>query len=68
LGGHPNVFTFDFFVYLAEVDPTSPDYGMSRQAYRDSSDSHPNKVVNEAIGPLFVDFITDAVQSYHSPD
>lgn len=64
LGGHPNVFTFDFFGYLAQDDTASPDYNMLRQAYRQGSDSHPNQAANEAIGPLFVDSIVDAVQRY----
>lgn len=66
LGAHPNVFTFDLFGYLAEDDPTSPDYNMLRKAYREGSDSHPNRAANEKIGPLFVDFIVDAVQRYRA--
>jgi hypothetical protein len=66
LSGHPNVFTFDFFGHLAEDDPTSPDFNMLRAEYREGSDSHPNQTANEAIGPLFVDFIIDAVQSYRA--
>jgi len=64
LNEHPNVFTFDFFDHLAESDPTAPDYNMLHQAYREGSDSHPNQKANETIGPLFVDFVMDAVQSY----
>jgi len=64
LGGHPSVFTFDFFGYLAQDDTVSPDYNMLRQAYRQGSDSHPNRTANETIGPLFVDFIVDAIQRY----
>ena len=64
LSGHPNVFAFDFFGYLAEDDPTCPDYNMLRQVYREDSDSHPNQTANETIGPVFVDFIVDSVQSY----
>jgi len=67
LSGHPNVFTFDFFGHLAEDDPTSPDYNMLRREYREGSDSHPNQTANETIGPLFVGFILDAVQSYRAP-
>lgn len=66
LSDHPNVFTFDFFDYLAEDDPTSPDYNMLREAYREGSDSHPNQSANETIGPLFVDFIVGAAQSYRA--
>jgi len=49
---------------LAEDDPTSPDYDTLRSEYREGSDSHPNRRANETIGPLFVDFIIKAVQSY----
>jgi len=60
------VFTFAFFGYLAEDDPTSPDYNMLREAYRDGTDSHPNATANETIGPLFVDFIINAIQTYRA--
>jgi len=66
LSGHPNVFTFDLFGYLAEDDPTSPDYNMLRKAYRKGSDSHPNRAANEKIGLLFVDFIINAVRRYRT--
>jgi hypothetical protein len=64
LSGHPNVFTFDFFSFLAEDDPASTDYNMLRAEYREGSDSHPNQMANEKIGPLFADFIIDAIQEY----
>jgi len=66
LSGHPNVFTFDLFGYLAEDDPTSPEYNMLRKTYREGSDSHPNRTANKKIGPLFADFIIDAVQRYQA--
>ena len=65
-GGHPNVFVFDFFNYLTEDDPTSPDANMLRQEYQQGTDSHPNQMANETIGPLFVDFIIDSIQTYRS--
>jgi hypothetical protein len=59
LSGHPNVFTFDFFGYLAGSDH------MLRPEYRyDDHDGHPNEQANRAIGPLFVDFIDQAIRSY----
>lgn len=66
LSGHPNVFTFDFFDYLAEGDLASSEYNMLRRDYREGVDSHPNQTANETIGPLFVDFIQDAVQRYQA--
>ena len=64
LSGHPNVFCFDLFDYLAEDDPISPDYNMLRDRYRNSTDSHPNLTANKTIGPIFVDFVIDTIQSY----
>ncbi len=64
LQGHPNLLTFDLFGYLAEDDPTSSDYNMLREDYREGADSHPNKLANETIGPLLADFIMEGVQTY----
>ncbi|MBC7249838.1 MAG: hypothetical protein H5T62_06080 [Anaerolineae bacterium] len=66
LAGHPNVFTFDFFDLLAEEDPSAPDFNMLRAEYRDGEDSHPNELANQTIGPLFADFIVEAVQTYRA--
>ncbi len=66
LQGHPNLFTFDLFDYLAESNATAADYNMLRQAYRDGSDSHPNRTANETIGPLFVDFVSQAARRYEA--
>jgi hypothetical protein len=60
LSGHPNVFTFDFFDLLAD-----PSDNMLRAEYRtDESDAHPNELANQTIGPLFADFIDQAVTTY----
>ncbi len=66
LAGHPNVFTFDLFDQLAEGNPASPEYNMLRSAYRDGTDSHPNQLANETVGPLFVDSVIAAAQSYRA--
>jgi hypothetical protein len=59
LAGHPNVFTFDFFGLLAGDD------GFLRAEYRfDDYDGHPNEQANRSIGPLFVDFVDQAIRSY----
>ena len=61
LAGHPNVFTFDFFGYLAGDD------NFLRPEYRvDEYDGHPNEEANRTIGPLFVDFTDQAIQSYYA--
>ena len=62
LAGHPNVFVFDFFDLLAD-----PETHMLRAEYQiepGNRDSHPNQLANETIGPLFVNFIDEAVQTY----
>ena len=66
LNGHPNVFTYNFFHYLAESDPTATDFDKLRQEYRQGTDSHPNRLANETIGPLFIDFIRDSIQTYRN--
>lgn len=60
LAGHPNVFTFNFFGCLAGPD------GFLRPEYRpdDEYDAHPNERANREIGPLFVAFVDQAIQSY----
>ena len=58
LAGHPNVFVFDFFGYLAGDD------NFLRPEYRvDEYDGHPNEEANRTIGPLFVAFVDQAIQS-----
>ncbi len=62
LGGHPNLFVFNFFDLLAD-----PDSHMLHMAYQETTDvaqSHPNQSANETIGPLFVEFIDTAVLTY----
>lgn len=59
LAGHPNIFTFNFFDLLAGDDNfLRPEYRM------DEWDAHPNERANRDIGPIFVDFIDQAIQSY----
>ncbi|MBN1966442.1 MAG: hypothetical protein JW910_17460 [Anaerolineae bacterium] len=59
LDGHPNIFVFDFFRLLAD------DQGYLRAEYRpDEWDSHPNEQANQAVGPMLVEFVDEAVRSY----
>ncbi|MEA3339042.1 MAG: carbohydrate binding domain-containing protein, partial [Chloroflexota bacterium] len=61
LAGHPNLFTFDFFGHLAGAD------NFLRPEYRvDEHDAHPNEQANRAAGPLFVNFVDQAINSYES--
>ena len=59
LSGHPNIFVFDFFGYLAAND------NFLRSEYRvDNWDAHPNERANQEIGPLFVSFIDEAIRGF----
>lgn len=59
-------FAFDFFDALAEGNAAAPDYNMLRAAYREGADSLPNEVANRKIGPGFVEFLLQAVESYRA--
>jgi hypothetical protein len=63
LGGHPNVFTFDFFDLLA--DPSTDTLRADYQT--DEHDAHPNELADRTIGPLFADFINQSVSTYSGP-
>jgi len=65
LDGHPNVYAFDFFSYLAEDDPVSPEVNMLKAEYRPAwEDSHPNQVANMTVGPVFAKAVMDAAVNY----
>jgi hypothetical protein len=60
--GHPNVFPFNFFNLLADSN------NFLRQQYRpqDQYDSHPNELADQTIGPVFVNFVINAIQTYQA--
>jgi hypothetical protein len=64
LNGHANLVVFDFYNYLAEDDPARADYNMLRDEYRNGADSHPNRLANQTLGPIFVDFVIGAIDQY----
>jgi hypothetical protein len=64
LAGQPNLFVFDLFDLLA--DPATHTLRSEYQLSADKRDSHPNRVANETIGPLFVAFIDQAIKTYTS--
>ncbi len=60
LSGHPNVLAFDLFDLLAD-----PDTNMLRSEYQsDEYDAHPNEIADQAVGPLFVSFVDQAIKTY----
>jgi hypothetical protein len=66
LGEDANIYVYNLFDQLAENDPSSPDYNMLRQTYRNGSDSHPNQKANQEIAPLFASAIMSAIETYRS--
>lgn len=59
LSRHPNVRVFDFFDLLAGED------NFLRSDYRfDNYDGHPNEQANRDIGPIFIDFVDQAIRSF----
>jgi hypothetical protein len=63
---HPNILIFDFFSLVAELNP-SPANGQQyclKYDYEDShtgSDSHPNTIANDYVGPIFAQAVIDAL-------
>ena len=37
---------------------------MLREEYRSGDDSHPNRLANQTLGPVFVDFVIGAIEEY----
>jgi hypothetical protein len=71
---HPNIAVFDFWGYVAEENKgTSTGQGpinTLRYEYEKShsgSDSHPNALANETIGPRFAAFIVDTIEGAPAP-
>ncbi len=68
---HANIHIFDFWGYAAEDNPTPANGQVNtlRYAYENDhsdSDSHPNQLANETIGPLFAQFIVDTIENQTS--
>lgn len=62
LSGHSNVVCFNLFDYLAHADDGTAAANRLRYEYEGShsdSDSHPNTVANETVGPIFAQFLID---------
>lgn len=68
---HPNIFIFDFWGNVAEPTPSSQgEANCLRYEYEEShsaSDSHPNSLANQTIGPVFAQGIVDAIEDHRPP-
>ena len=64
-GGHNNVVCFDLFDYLAGTDNMLKyDYEGSHE----DSDSHPNDLGNQTVGPIFANFLITSALNYNATD
>jgi hypothetical protein len=66
-GAHANIHLFDFWGHAAEDNPNSENGQVNTLKYdyernHGESDSHPNQLANETIGPKFAQFIIDTIQ------
>ncbi len=66
---HPNIRVFDFWGYAAESDPVSPNGVINTLKYdyersHTGSDSHPNTLANQTIGPIFAQEIIDNIENF----
>ena len=62
---HPNIFIFDFWGLIAGSD------NFLKYEYEGShtgSDSHPNALANQTVGPIFSQFIVDTANASTGPD
>jgi hypothetical protein len=71
---HPNIYIFDFYGLVAQLDPntTNNDLYCLKYEYEGShsgSDSHPNTAANEYVGPFFARAVVDALaDTLNSPN
>jgi hypothetical protein len=68
---HPNIYIFDFFGLAAELS-TSPANGAvntlkyNYEKSHSDSDSHPNLLANQTIGPVFAQFVVSTIENQHT--
>lgn len=65
---HPNIYIFDFYNLVAESNPTPVNGKVNclKYDYEKSHtviDSHPNLNANQAVGPIFAQFIVNTFKS-----
>jgi hypothetical protein len=65
---HPNIYIFDFFSLAAEGNPSPLNGKVNCLKYEyeldhSTTNSHPNTLANQTIGPLFSQFIVNTIQN-----
>jgi hypothetical protein len=68
---HPNIFIFDFFGLVAESNPTPLNGKVNCLRYdyeidHTSTNSHPNTLANETVGPVFAQFIVNTILNHQT--
>ncbi len=68
---HPNIKVFDFWSYAAESNPNPANGQVNTLKYdyersHTGSDSHPNTLANQTIGPIFSQAIVDDINAFNS--
>ena len=66
LQGRKNFYVIDLFNMLADDNSGEADFNMLRASYRNGNDSHPNKLANQEIAPLFVERVMRVINSYRT--
>jgi hypothetical protein len=69
LAGHDNIVCIDIFNEFAQADDGTDTRNMLRYEYERShydSDSHPNALANETVGPFFAEKFVDAASALDS--
>jgi hypothetical protein len=64
---HNNIYIFDFYNYVAETNPSPANGAVNCLKYdyegdHANSDSHPNSLANQTVGPLFAEFIVSTIR------
>jgi len=64
LGGHPNIVCFDLFDLLASDGSDGPINTLRTSYQPEYVDSHPNTAGNQAVAPVFAQFLIDSALAY----
>jgi len=64
MAGHSNVVCFDLFDHLASDGSDGPANTLRTSYQPVEVDSHPNEAGNQAVAPVFANFLCDAASVY----
>jgi len=64
LSGHPNIVCFDLFDLLASAGSDGPINTLRTSYQPEYVDSHPNTAGNQAVAPVFAQFLCDSAVAF----